>query len=436
MIFLERQTFGSLYRRSDGILTLVVHGTTIKHDWGPEVIEELWDHFESRNLEDFREHLRERLTDPDRADDLFQCYRCDNPGDGDYSCPLASGDTVCEDCSQHYYHCEDCEELHEWTTTTLHDTEICEDCRDHNYFLCEDCDGYYRDDCGGEHHTDCDCEAPAQSFTIRNDGQAPLSNDTRVTVSLPAGVISDEGIGTIARYLRDESRNLDDREQSENMWRLSFNPGQIGEKWQTKEGNFTKRLSRFAHKTYGLKITPEVLSRVGCIARDHSTAVDFELETTRNLNLSAYDFGHEESCWWQSYSESRCALKSNGGFGLRTFNRYHDVTGRAWVMPLKELPDGSLVPTLETQSPAAFVVFNGYGDLSGYAPARLMAHMAGMTYRKIGFSCSPMYVNNESGYLVAPEAIASRYDDGSLYLSTNAHSNLHLTERTLSDVAA
>jgi hypothetical protein len=74
-------------------------------------------------------------------------------------------------------------------------------------------------------------------------------------------------------------------------------------------------------------------------------------------------------------------------------------------------------------------VFNGYGDLSGYVPARIVAHMAGMTYRKIGFDCSPMYVNNNSGYLVASEEIAERYAKaGALHLYTDTHSRLHASE--------
>ena len=40
--------------------------------------------------------------------------------------------------------------------------------------------------------------------------------------------------------------------------------------------------------------------------------------------------------------------------------------------------------------------------------------MVGMTYRKIGFTCSPMYVNSEAGFLVAPEPIAEKYTDGRL----------------------
>jgi hypothetical protein len=107
-------------------------------------------------------------------------------------------------------------------------------------------------------------------------------------------------------------------------------------------------------------------------------------------------------------------------------------------MPLKLDNDGALTPTFETQEPAAFVVFNGYGTLSGYTPARIMSHMAGWTYRKVKFECllgnldyddKQMYVNNASGYLVAPEEIAERYTDGSLNLVVDQHADLYVTEK-------
>lgn len=408
------------------------------------------------------------------------CAECSEPREPDDLTDVQGGDQVCEEClDSHYIGCEPCgqwvsngetttvndgEEVCEsclhsgdyWTCdacrewrggtyvysyTTLEEHTVCEGCRDEMYPYCEDCDGYYHENNETDHrHSDCDCEAPAQEFRVRNDGEAALVNDTRVTVTLPAGTISAEGMEQIAVYLLRWSRDNapDDPEENWEFRRhycnLSYNLDKVGDQWQRKDGNFAKRLSRYAYKSHGIKLAPEVMSHVGCVARDHSLAVDFDLEVTRNLNLPAEEFAHEESCWWQSYSCSRCALKSNGGFGLRTFERtYGSVSGRAWVMPMR-LNDGNrLVPTFNTETPSAFVVFNGYRDLSGYAPARIMSHMAGMTYRKIGFYCDQMYVNGESGYLVAPEEIASKYDDGSLRLDVEKHSDLY--ERESASVA-
>jgi hypothetical protein len=111
---------------------------------------------------------------------------------------------------------------------------------------------------------------------------------------------------------------------------------EIGPLWQAKRGNFTKRLSSALHKRQ-IKLAPEMIAQVGNICRSHtSDNASWDVEFTRNLNLPAEDFYHEDSCWWQSYSESRCALKSWGGLGMRTFDSDGTVSGRAWVQPLNE----------------------------------------------------------------------------------------------------
>jgi hypothetical protein len=182
--------------------------------------------------------------------------------------------------------------------------------------------------------------------------------------------------------------------------------------------------------TYNIKLSPEILAQVGCIARDNSgSQSSFAVEVTRDLNQDASDFYHDGSCWWTDYAESRCALKTNGGFGLRTFTEWNGVSGRAWVMPLRQLPHGSLGPTFDTVNPDAFMVFNGYGDLSGYAAARIMAHMTGGTYRKTDFSCEPMYINNKSGYLIAPEEIAGQYEGKGVYPDVSTHADLFRDEQ-------
>lgn len=432
--FVESDERYSVYRTRDGEEVYLAHGTGKQLvELGDRSLADWWNEWVATNSRydsaGFHTWLRESILEPDDADEIEFCSDCSTPDYADDQYSTNNGN-VCESCRENYYTCDSCEERFRHTTTTLHDTEACDRCLSNYWSWCEDCEGYYRDEDSGDHHHDgsgC-CESPAQSFTIRNDGELPLANDTRVTVTLPAGHISDEGIDAIYRYLRDYSYELAG-EEGHNVRQVAFKLTELGEMWQTREGNYTKRLSRLAYKSFGLKLKPEVVSRVGCIARDHSTAIDFQIETTRDLNQSASDFAHEESCWWQSYSESRCALKTNGGFGLRTFTDAGWVNGRAWVIPLKLTESGRLTPTFETLEPDAFVVFNGYGDLGGYVPARIISHMAGMTYRKVDFTCSPMYVNSSSGYLVAPEEIADGYTDGCLSLSVNQHSSLFESEK-------
>lgn len=410
----------------------------------------------SPNRLTFAEDIRLGVADPD-AIDFVWCECCEEPVKIE-AAESVSGGYACTSCYEdNYYGCSDCgESVHsDDSYYTLHSESVCGGCLNRHYSHCDECDGYYHEDYSEDHvHGGCDCESPAQVFAMRNDGEPVLNQDERVTIALPSGVISSEGIESIATLIRNHGYTLvnaggytmlpdggypDSFYEERSKWfdLASGLEDALGGQWQTKEGNYTKRLSKLAYKSHGLKIPPAVLSQVGCIARDNSTGVDFAIEVTRDLNLSAEEFYHEDSCWWQSYSESRCSLKSNGGIGMRTFGGpYGEVRGRAWIMPLR-LVDGELVATFDSLTPDGFMVFNGYGDLSGYTPARIVSHMAGMTYRKISFDCSPMYVNNGSGYLVTSEEIANQYaTKGRLTLNASVHSNLHHKEEVATLVAA
>lgn len=435
MIFVERNTYSSLYRRTNGLLVEIPHGPLTKYDLDDDVLQTLWSlHGTLPNvprgaygrLEPFREWLRPRLEWPDDADRVVLCDDCHDPVDTDSENvqTVRGSDHVCYSCSGNYYSCGDCgESVHsEDSVYTLHDESVCQSCADYRYSFCDDCEGYFHGDYFDEHqHGGCDCEASHQTFRVRN-GDELLINDTRATVALPAGVISSQGVEQIRRAIQDHAQALpfadEDGTMSEtrrDLYAFGWEIDALGSEWQTKQGNYTKRLSRAAHKFRGIKIAPDLLTKIGNVARDNSNGSEYAVEYTRNLNLPAGDFFHEDSCWWQSYSYSRCTLKIHGGIGMRTFGDYGQVTGRAWVMPLVKGEDGALVPTHDTTAADAFVIFNGYGDLSGYAPARIMAQQYGMTYRKIGFDGSPMYVNN-GGYLVGAEDIVAPYTDGHLTL--------------------
>lgn len=407
----------SSYRRDDGTMTYLEHGTLMKpwfarYDY--DLHNDLWREMDLQ-IEEFQKFFLTTTIGPWTGATIRLCYDCDRVDvDGRHT----SGYWVCESCiDDHYRFCDWCDEWTKFDVTHINDDTVCEPCRDNHASWCEACECYYHDDNSSDHrHGYGCCNSPETEFTIRNDGDPMLANDQRVTVTLPAGVVSAEGLDTIWRYLGEQ------QQYTARGMVYELQPA-----WQTREGNFTKRLSRAAYKHDGSKLTPEQMSKVGCIARDHSTPVSHDIEVTRMLNMGPEEFAHEDSCWWQSYSSSRCTLKTNGGFGLRSFND-HGVTGRAWVMPMR-LRNGSLTPTFDALTPDAFVVFNGYEDLGGYVPARIMAHMAGMTYRKITFEASPMYINGNQGYLIAPEEVAAPYTDGSLHLSLADHSNLHTNEQ-------
>lgn len=374
----------------------------------------------------FREYMLALGT----LDAIGFCPSCDYPDWDDNLSTETEDGWCCDACiSEEYTECPSCDRVFRTRNMerngarTLDERLVCENCIASYYSYCDWCSGYYNESDSDDHDHEEEegmgcCDSPQTAFRVRN-GSELLTNDTRAEIGLPSR-ISPEGITQIRQLL------MQHQEENPGYYHLSYRVrDELTPEWQTREGNFTKRLSKLAYQRYAIKLSPETMSQVGTIARDHSKASSLEVEVTRELNMSADEFGNSGSCWWGSYRESRCALKTNGGFGLRSFSGHH-VTGRAWVMPLKAGAYG-LEPTFDTESPDAFIVFNGYGDLSGYTPARIVAQMSGWTYAKVSFGCDPMYVNGSNGYLVAPEETIQKKATG-LRLSVEQHADLYARE--------
>jgi hypothetical protein len=327
------------------------------------------------------------------VDDHCDCLHC---GRCAIACDSVCGNCErCEDCCGCYY-CSSCNEM-------MDCDDFCGEC-DH----CTNC-------CGCRDN--CDCEAARQRFTFRN-GDGAVANDERFTAELPAGLIDESGLGLVCDYVTRAIYDAQDPPAAEGKYPEGFRHwgdvntlvrsaiDEIGPLWQAKRGNFTKRLSSALHKRQ-IKLAPEMIAQVGNICRSHtSDNASWDVEFTRNLNLPAEDFYHEDSCWWQSYSESRCALKSWGGLGMRTFDSDGTVSGRAWVQPLNEYNE----LTSDVATAKAFVVYNGYGELSGYTAARIIADMTGLTYKRIRFSAGVQYINSD-GYLVGDQIACNATDE-------------------------
>lgn len=357
----------------------------------------------------------------------------------------------CKRCKSSYFtECGGCHGFTARPRTAEGPIQVCENCV-RNYVICRPCNIYYNPNTTVVSHrhdgSGC-CAAPEEmmQFTMRNDGLDPVLSDTVTRVTLPAGVLSAEGRAEIADYLQDQRKFATDAAGRYAWINLGGSLTAIGDNWQTKEGNYPKRVSRYAYKNFGLKISADVMSEIGNIGARHTVAVDFDIEFSRLFDQTAEEWGHAGSCWWQSYYHCRCAMKSNGGVGLRSINVKRgggrQVLGRAWLYPLKKVTDeprngdpanGWLVPTFNTETPDAFVVYNGYGNLQGYAAPRLIANMQGMTYRKVNMSLLTRpktgYINSGSGYLVAPEDIATHFTDGNITINVEAHSALFAQEQ-------
>lgn len=336
------------------------------------------------------------------------CSDCGSPAwedDGDY----ADDDFVCVDCERRCQRCDGCQDLYRdhRSMTFVGASVYCTPCRDSRCSRCDYCDEWYHDDDRELHSHDCDCEAPHPRFRFPAAGPLTVENDDRLLVELAIGTIDPRGIDEIVEKLwsdlRPQLARFDWRED------VARSVVALDPRWQTRRGNFTRRLSSALYERHGIKLAPPLISQIGNIARLHSSgSCMWFLEFTRDLNQPPEAFYNGASCWWDEYAASRCALKSWGGLAMRSYAASEDPAdepaGRAWVQPL----NGALQPTHDAAGAHAYLVYNCYGNLEGYTAARLVAHLASRTYRKVACSLEGQWVNDDAGYLVADQATCER----------------------------
>lgn len=332
-----------------------------------------------------------------------------------------TGSPICNDCfDSFWFHCDRCDT--DFDRERIREANVdggrrmCHGCAVAAGFTrCGHCYGVYHNPEHGCPRLGCRCKAKHPDVIFPN-GDGTISTDEMATIELPGGMISDEGIRDIYTYLiihhpdapRGVVNNLD-------------------REWQMRSGTFTKRLARAMYKYNGYKASDALLAGVGNIARQHSaTGSQYRITVTRNMNLSAKEFYHSESCWWTggSYGKSRCAFKTMHGIGLRSWDDHNNVTGRAWILAF----DADMFPTEDAVHAHAYLIFNCYGALSGYTPARIVSMMTGKSYKRIGFQCSPMYVNGEFGYLVADQDTCKDYHGKNVNVRSTAKSHHDLDD--------
>jgi hypothetical protein len=323
---------------------------------------------------------------------------------------------------------------------------VCVPCYQVAYTTCRICQATYdaRSAENRETHRHRDqmcCESPAMDFTFPFNGDV-LRPDTRVSVSLGEhGVLNKATVRKVGGFLMNYALGMGDVNVKDSRARKMFRCGEhvkamtnetiekVGREVRRKDGNYSTRLKRYAYKTWGLKLEPEILTHVGNIVSEAHKNREFLIEVTRDLNLTSTEFANSASCWWSNYKESRCALKTNGGIGLRSFeddDPDKNPNGRVWIMPLKVAPDGGLTPTFRTDT-GVFFVFNGYGVLEEKAGVNVVQAMTDAEEVKlITFEADRYYVNNSRGYLMGPKDTIGHIDR--LRLPLQQHSALFKQE--------
>lgn len=393
------------------------------------------------NFETFASHL----ADQDECFDYFYCGGCDEIEHTDDSTYI-DGEQTCESCAstEDYTYCDRCEEAKTNYTRVGYDYDdtpgyVCSLCQPGWTSYCNICDVRYWDTDSEYHDHDtsddgdgCDCGSPKMEFSIPltglidgASGVAPrLMNDERFAVDLDRDTIAYTGqnriVETLDAYFTTE---LDGTVGTANWYEFRRWITVNGWLYKTDRGTYARRLrstiyseskkwaAAFADRTT-VSLPNSVVEKVGQIAREWSTPKTFNIEITRDLNLSRDAFAHSGSCWWTDYAHSRCTLKSNGGFGLRSFDEDGNVTGRAWVLPFKavsDAPGADLVPTLSTE-PDAYVVFNSYGEIEERDALRIMAHLTGWTSKNttLPWGDDQMYINGDAGDMLTRDGDNNR----------------------------
>lgn len=423
--------------------TLRLSAINLQHEWDKH-------YWQPGRDEDWflNTHLPTLLRDPTEAQKVFLCRDCGVwhtklRGAGAKEIAGLDGQDrwVCRSCLSYLTACAGCGAM-DRNHMRVDGQRMCVPCRDARYFHCRNCGAYYplNQEDQHRHGADSCCSSPMQEFIIPFRGK-PLANDSRGLVTLDSGVVSPLGLMHIRDYLQAEAKKIgrvDAHDKESRQYRLymfarSLATGAVGNEVVNKSGTFATRVKRAAYKDWKLKIEPEILTQVGNLVAKHSSGGDYHFEVTRDLNKPSSQFGNQGSCWWTDYKGSRCALKNNGGFGLRVFGSAtsQGVTGRVWVLPLKADVDGVLGPTFSTKTGIWFV-FNGYGTLSGSVGPRVVSAILGdRPHQEVTYPSDRgdgMYINNNMGSLVADPKILKRYKTA-LNVPLTQHSELFQREQ-------
>jgi hypothetical protein len=241
-----------------------------------------------------------------------------------------------------------------------------------------------------------------------------------VEVSVPGGEVSEQGLLAIKeRIFQVTSKGG----KYQGVLLQELFDGTIDATWQTKEGNFPKRVAKALYVERQIKLTDMLMTEIGNLAKQYtSIEAVHRIGFTRDLNQGREQFVNGDSCWWTDYWYSRCSHKQMGGIGVRTFNAYDEPQTRAWLLPMEMVktdrygdpnPRGTRTAWLRhLEIPApAYVLFNAY-EMEALPYGRLIAQMTGKSYRKIRFVMDRAYVNtnndgNSTGILIAEQSVCS-----------------------------
>lgn len=395
------------------------------------------------------------LVSEQEVTEISECFKCDDVVATD-DIEEVDGNPWCSNCIDDYNNvvCESCSERTSLDYVMIDNGYGCDYCCDTCLmngaaYYCDDHDLCYWADDGCEscaENASCECESPMPRFSITGIGGVRYASGEYHEVLADAGIVTADGFSQIQyevmqwateQYPDVEGHSVymchcDEEDGTEHITHAlhyqirdairtaAYQTWYADQSYRSESGTtIAKRLrSEIYRRTkdagMAVSLPAALVSKIGTIARQQSEGANVLIDITRDLNDGAEEFVHEDSCWWTEYSYSRCTLKSNAGFGLRSFddgpNGY--ATGRVWVFGCTIEPDGRLMPTFGDAE--AYVVFNGYGDLEEHRGAQVLATLLGWSARTdtmpMPLTNDVMYVNSGSARVVAPADVLARTD--------------------------
>lgn len=231
---------------------------------------------------------------------------------------------------------------------------------------------------------------------------------------IPNNGLTHEGVEIIRSYLYREHEIM----LPSHSHAMEENPHDSPEAWSWKwkvtgrgtyVGTLPKRISKWVHKGWGIKVRPEVLAQIGNIAADHCPKVlDCYLSFTNVLEWDRGEFGDDGSCFWTCHRQGRTMIQDAGGWAVRFWENQDgersSSTGRlgharAWLLP--RMGD--------------WFLFNGYAascsSMTGNPTLRIaqaVSQHLGLSYTKVnlennGLWDGLLYINGGIGYAIGTQ---------------------------------
>lgn len=152
--------------------------------------------------------------------------------------------------------------------------------------------------------------------------------------------VSSEGQNLLVKYLLDRNLPISGLISSRWDWGWIKQSGKY-------RGKLPKRVARMMKFRYDVVLTPEQMSEIGNIAREHILSrISYTLDFDDGLDWSAGDFGDVCSCFWTRHTPARNELRKNDVLAIRLYDEEAKGYARAWVYKMGD---------------DTWVLFNAYG---------------------------------------------------------------------------